>query len=207
MSKRKGLYERIFKRLFDFLLSLLAIIFLLPLLLFIYILVRIKHGKPAIFIQQRPGKNNKIFKMYKYRTMTNQKNSSGNFLPDEVRLTKFGKFLRSTSLDELPELLNILKGDMSFIGPRPLLVEYLDRYTEDQKRRHNVRPGMTGYAQVNGRNGLAWEERFDFDIKYINNISFLNDVRIAFKTVKIIFLRKGISSKTSDTMEEFKGID
>ena len=177
------MYAKYIKRLLDFILSFIAIIILSPIMLIIYILVRIKLGKPAIFKQQRPGKNEKIFTLYKFRTMTDEKDENGNLLPDEKRLTKFGKMLRSTSLDELPEMFNILKGDMSFVGPRPLLTKYLSYYTEEEKHRHDVRPGLTGLAQINGRNTTNWKERFEYDIKYTQDISFLNDIKILLKTI------------------------
>lgn len=199
------MYRYFFKRLLDFVLSLLAIIVLSPVLLITAILVRSKLGSPVIFRQERPGKNEKIFTLYKFRTMTDEKDEEGNLLSDEVRLTKFGKMLRSTSLDELPELFNILKGDMSIVGPRPLLVRYLPLYNEHQKHRHDVRPGFTGWAQCNGRNAISWEEKFDLDVYYVNHITFLLDVKIIFKTVKTVLCREGISSETSATMEEFRG--
>ncbi|MDU6064516.1 MAG: sugar transferase [Anaerococcus sp.] len=204
-SKKKTFYQRYIKRLLDIVLSLFAIIILSPLLLILYLLVRFKLGSPAIFTQERPGKDEKIFKLYKFRYMTNQKDSYGNLLPDEQRLTSFGKILRSTSLDELPELFNILKGDMSIVGPRPLLVDYLDLYNEKQKHRHDVRPGLTGLAQVNGRNTLSWEDRFDKDIKYIEIISFIVDLKIIFDTFKIVLRRDGINSESCVTMEDFYG--
>jgi undecaprenyl phosphate N,N'-diacetylbacillosamine 1-phosphate transferase len=169
------------------------------------ILVKVKLGSPIFFKQERPGKDEKIFKLYKFRTMTDKKDEKGNLLPDEERLTSFGKLLRSTSLDELPELFNILKGEMSFIGPRPLLVEYLSLYNDDQKHRHDVRPGLTGLAQVEGRNLLSWEERFKLDVDYVNNLSFIQDIKIIFKTIKVVFKREGVSSATSQTMEKFTG--
>ena len=175
------MYRKFIKRFLDFILSLMALIILSPILLIIYILVRIKLGKPAIFKQERPGKNEKIFTLYKFRTMTDEKDKDGNLLPDEKRLTKFGNVLRSTSLDELPELVNILKGDMSIVGPRPLLVEYLPLYNEEQKRRHNVRPGLTGLAQVSGRNNLSWEEKFKDDVYYVDHISLWEDIKIIFR--------------------------
>lgn len=177
------MYRKYVKRLLDIILSLFGIIITFPVFLIVGLLVIIFLGKPAIFRQKRPGKNEKIFTLYKFRTMSNKKDKDGNLLPDEERLTKFGKFLRKTSLDEIPEFFNILKGDMSFIGPRPLLVEYLDYYTEEERHRHDVLPGLTGLAQINGRNDLTWEERFEYDLKYINNITFVNDVKIVFKTV------------------------
>ena len=199
------LYEKCFKRLFDFVLSLIAIIILSPVMLITAILVRVKLGSPILFRQERPGKDEKIFAMYKFRTMTDEKDAEGNLLPDGVRLTKFGKLLRSTSLDELPELFNILKGDMSIIGPRPLLVEYLPRYNEEQKHRHDVRPGLSGLAQVNGRNAISWEEKFRYDVEYVRNITFLGDCRIIIQTVKNVIKRDGISAEGSATMEKFQG--
>lgn len=199
------MYRLFFKRFLDFILSLLAIIILSPVYLIVALLVRIKLGSPVIFTQERPGKNEKIFKIYKFRTMSDDRDYDGNLLPDEVRLTKFGKLLRSTSLDELPELFNILKGDMSIVGPRPLLVRYLPLYNEQQKHRHDVRPGFTGWAQCNGRNAISWEEKFDLDIYYVDHISFLLDIKIILKTVKTVLFREGISSETSVTMEEFRG--
>lgn len=199
------MYKYYFKRLFDFILSLLAIIVLSPVYIIVAVLVRTKLGSPVIFTQERPGKDEKIFKMYKFRSMTSETDEEGNLLPDEVRLTSFGKKLRSTSLDELPELFNILKGDMSIVGPRPLLVKYLPRYNEHQKHRHDVRPGFTGWAQCNGRNAINWEEKFDLDVYYVNHISFLLDVKIIIKTIKTVLYREGISSETSATMEEFLG--
>lgn len=204
-SKKHGLYEKYVKRLLDILLSFLAIIILSPVLLVTAVLVRIKLGTPVIFKQQRPGKNEDIFCLYKFRTMNDAKDECGRLLPDEIRLTSFGKKLRSTSLDELPELFNILKGDMSIVGPRPLLVKYLPLYNEKQKRRHKVRPGFTGLAQVNGRNSISWEEKFEWDVKYVDSISLLNDCKIILKTVKTVLFKEGITSETSVTMEEFKG--
>ena len=199
------MYKRFVKRCLDFLLSLAALIILSPVLLLVAILVRCKLGSPILFKQKRPGLHEKIFCMYKFRTMTDAKDADGNLLPDEVRLTKFGKLLRSTSLDELPELFNILKGDMAIVGPRPLLVQYLPRYNERQHHRHDVRPGFTGLAQVNGRNSISWQEKFEWDVKYVENVSFLMDLRIIAKTVKVVLNRDGISSETSVTMEEFRG--
>ena len=203
--KPKGFYERYVKRSQAFLLSLIAIIILSPILLITYLLVRVKFGKPAIFIQKRVGKDGKVFDLYKFRTMTDQRGEDGKLLPDEQRLTSFGKKLRSTSLDELPELFNILKGDMALVGPRPLLVKYLPLYNDEQARRHEVRPGLTGYAQVNGRNTITWEDRFKLDVEYVDNVTFLNDWKIIFKTIKTVFKREGISEKGSATMDEFKG--
>lgn len=199
------MYKLFFKRFFDFILSLIAIIMLSPVYLIVIVLVRIKLGSSVFFTQKRPGKDEKIFKMYKFRTMTNEVDENGNLLPDDKRLTKFGKLLRSTSLDELPELFNILKGDMSIVGPRPLLVRYLPLYNEYQKHRHDARPGFTGWAQCNGRNSISWEEKFDLDVYYVNHITFLLDVKIIFKTVKTVMCREGISSEASATMEEFRG--
>lgn len=199
------MYKRFVKRCLDFLLSLAALIILSPVLLLVAILVRCKLGSPILFKQKRPGLHEKIFCMYKFRTMTDAKDADGNLLSDEVRLTKFGKLLRSTSLDELPELFNILKGDMAIVGPRPLLVQYLPRYNERQRHRHDVRPGFTGLAQVNGRNSISWQEKFEWDVRYVENVSFLMDLRIIAKTVKVVLKRDGISSETSATMEEFRG--
>lgn len=199
------MYKRFVKRCLDFLLSLAALIILSPVLLLVAILVRCKLGSPILFKQERPGLHEKIFCMYKFRTMTDAKDADGNLLPDEVRLTKFGKLLRSTSLDELPELFNILKGDMAIVGPRPLLVQYLPRYNERQHHRHDVRPGFTGLAQVNGRNSISWQEKFEWDVRYVEKVSFLMDLRIIAKTVKVVLKRDGISSETSATMEEFRG--
>ena len=199
------MYKTCIKRLLDILLSLTGIILLCWLYLILFILVRVKLGSPVFFKQQRPGKNEKIFTLYKFRTMTDARDENGNLLPDEVRLTAFGKMLRSTSLDELPELFNILKGDMSLIGPRPLLVKYLPLYNEEQKHRHDVRPGLTGLAQVNGRNAISWEKKFESDVEYVRNLSFLLDCRILLQTVKAVVQREGISSATDATMEAFKG--
>lgn len=205
MKRRKTFYELIIKRPMDFILSLLAIIILSPVIIIVAILVRIKLGGPVLFTQNRPGKNEKIFKLYKFRTMTSEKDKDGNLLPDEVRLTKFGKFLRSTSLDELPGLFNILKGHMSIVGPRPLLVQYLPLYNEEQKKRHLVRPGLTGLAQVNGRNAISWDEKFKFDVKYVEKITFIGDIKIIILTAFKVIRRKDINSNTSATMEFFEG--
>ena len=202
---KKGFYEKYVKRPQDFLCALAAIIVLSPIMLITAVLVRTKLGSPIIFKQERPGLNGKIFTLYKFRTMTDKKDSEGNLLPDEIRLTNFGKKLRSTSLDELPELFNILNGDMSVVGPRPLLVRYLPRYNTHQARRHEVRPGFTGYAQVNGRNSITWEDKFDKDVYYVDHVTFLGDWKIVFQTVKTVLKREGISSDTSATMEEFMG--
>jgi undecaprenyl phosphate N,N'-diacetylbacillosamine 1-phosphate transferase len=205
MNKKIGFYEKYLKRAQDFVLSLLALIFLSPLLIIIAILVRFKLGSPVLFVQRRPGLNEKPFNLYKFRTMTSQKDKDGNLLDDSIRLTKFGKLLRSTSLDELPELMNIIRGDMSLVGPRPLLVEYLSLYNEVQKRRHEVRPGLSGLAQVNGRNAISWDDKFKLDIKYVDNITFMGDWTIIFLTLKKVFIKEGISSVSSETMEPFKG--
>ena len=187
------MYAKYIKRMLDFILSLIALIVLSPLMLIIGLLVRIKLGKPIIFKQKRPGKNEKIFTLSKFRTMTDEKDQNGNLLPDAERLTKFGKTLRSTSLDELPELWNILKGEMAIVGPRPLLVEYLPLYNEKQKHRHDVRPGLTGLAQISGRNTIDWEEKFEEDIEYIQNVNFVTDCKIVFKTVSKVLKKEGIS--------------
>lgn len=199
------MYKKFLKRWTDFILSLIALVVLSPVFLIVSILVRKRLGKPIIFKQKRPGKNEKIFEMYKFRTMTDKKDAKGNLLPDEKRLTAFGKKLRSTSLDELPELINILKGDMSIVGPRPLLVKYLPLYNKRQKRRHEVRPGFTGLAQVNGRNSISWEEKFEWDVKYVEHITFMGDLKIILKTVLTVLRHEGINSETSVTMEEFLG--
>lgn len=199
------MYRKYFKRPMDFILSLLAIIFLSPVILIVALFVRKKLGSPVIFKQRRPGLNEKVFTMYKFRTMTDKKDDDGELLPDSVRLTSFGKKLRASSLDELPELFNILKGDMSIIGPRPLLVEYLPLYNEHQKRRHEVRPGLSGLAQIGGRNAIAWEDKFDLDVKYVDNISFLGDWNIIITTLKKVLLREGINQDGEATMEDFKG--
>ena len=201
------MYAKYIKRILDFILSLIALIVLSPVLLVVAILVRIKLGSPIIFKQQRPGKDEKIFTLYKFRTMTDEKDSNGELLPDEMRLTSFGIFLRRTSCDELLEIFNILKGDMSFIGPRPLLVKYLERYNEEQHHRHDVRPGLTGYAQVHGRNAIGWDEKFALDLEYVKNITFFGDIKIFLDTVKVVLKRDGINSATAATMEEFMGTD
>lgn len=199
------MYQNYIKRLLDVILSTVGIVTLSPVMLMTAFLVRIKLGNPIIFRQERPGKDEKIFEMYKFRSMTDAQDQNGKLLPDELRLTSFGKKLRSTSLDELPELFNILKGDMSIVGPRPLLIKYLPLYSEEQRHRHDVRPGLTGLAQVKGRNSLDWEEKFQWDIKYVNNISLLIDIMILFETIKIVFKREGIHSDKNITMEEFSG--
>ena len=205
MEHKKSIYEKYIKRILDFTLSLIALICLSPILLIVAILVRIKLGSPVIFKQKRPGKDEKIFTLYKFRTMTDEKDENGKLLPDSQRLTKFGKFLRSTSLDELPELINIIKGDMAIVGPRPLLVKYLPLYNEKQKHRHDVRPGLTGYAQANGRNAISWEEKFEDDLKYIESITLVNDIKIILKTIKKVIKRNDISQENNATIEEFKG--
>ena len=205
------MYAKIFKRHLDFILSLFALIVLSPILLILMVIGAIAMKGNPFFTQLRPGKiskitgQEKIFKLVKFRTMSNAKDKEGNLLPDDVRLNKYGKFLRSTSLDELPELLNILKGDMSIVGPRPLLVKYIPRYTPQQRRRHTVRPGLTGLAQISGRNAISWEEKFSLDVKYVDKITFIGDVKIIFGTVKVVFCRDGINSDASATMEEFMG--
>ena len=199
------MYARCFKRIIDFSLSLIALIVLSPLLVILIILgTFFMRGNP-FFTQERPGKNEKIFKLIKFRTMDNRRDKGGNLLPDEVRLNKYGRFLRASSFDELPELANIVKGDMSLIGPRPLLVEYLPKYNELQHHRHDVRPGLTGYAQAHGRNTVSWEDKFAMDVWYTKHISFKEDIKIIFATVNIVLKHEGISSTSSATMEKFKG--
>lgn len=202
---KKGIYRRFLKRPMDFILSLMAIIVLSPVLIIVAILVRFKLGSPVLFKQKRPGLNEQIFTMYKFRTMTDEKDENGELLPNHIRLTKFGRILRATSLDELPELFNILKGDMSVIGPRPLLIEYLSLYNEKQKHRHDVRPGLSGLAQVNGRNAISWEDKFDYDVKYVEDISFLLDVKLIVQTFLKVFKREGVNKSENVTMEKFKG--
>ena len=199
------MYAKYIKRPMDFVLSLAALIVLSPVLLVLTVLGAIKMKGNPFFTQLRPGKDEKIFKLIKFRSMTCEKDENGNLLPDEQRLTRYGKLLRSTSLDELPELINILKGDMSIVGPRPLLVKYLPLYNEEQRHRHDVRPGLTGYAQVHGRNAITWEEKFRMDVNYVRSITFRGDMRIILDTVKAVLKRDGISSSTSDTMEAFTG--
>lgn len=206
MEPLKGdIYRRFFKRPMDFILSLISIIILSPVFLIVAGLVKLKLGGPVIFKQERPGLNGKIFTMYKFRTMTDEKDESGKLLPNEMRHTKFGKFLRTTSLDELPELVNVLKGDMSLVGPRPLLVDYLPLYNEEQARRHHVRPGITGYAQVNGRNAITWAEKFEKDLYYVENMNFILDIKILFQTVIKVFKKENINQNNHTTMERFKG--
>lgn len=199
------MYRHFLKRVLDIVISFCALAVLWPLLLVVAVLVRIKLSSPVLFSQERPGKDEKIFRMYKFRTMTDERDENGALLPDEVRLTSFGKFLRSTSLDELPELWAIFTGKMSFVGPRPLLVQYLPLYNEEQHRRHAVRPGLTGWAQVNGRNLVSWQERFRLDVEYVDKMSLWMDIKIIFLTVKTVLVREGISSETSATMEFFRG--
>ncbi len=197
------MYRKFIKRLFDLLLSLTGIIVLLPVLLVLWILVRVKLGSPALFTQERPGKNEKVFKLYKFRSMTDERDKNGELLPDEIRLTRFGRLLRATSLDELPELFNILKGDMSLIGPRPLLVRYLPYYTKEERHRHDVRPGLTGLAQVNGRNALGWEDRFTYDLEYVNHLTFGMDIKIIAMTVGKVLKRSGTLSGADQTVADF----
>lgn len=205
--KAYGPYERFVKRPQDFLCAFLATVALSPVMLVTAALVAIKLGRPVLFRQERPGRYGRLFKIYKFRTMTDARDETGKLLPDAVRLTAFGKKLRSTSLDELPELFNILKGDMSVVGPRPLMPRYLPRYNAHQARRHEVRPGFTGLAQVHGRNSISWEEKFDWDVTYVDHVTFLGDWKIILDTVKTVLKREGISSASSVTMEEFMGND
>ena len=199
------MYKNCLKRVLDFILSLSALIVLAPFLLIFVVIGAIKMKGNPFFTQERPGKDEKIFKLIKFRSMTEEKDKDGNYLPDEVRLTKYGKWLRSTSIDELPELINIVKGDMAIVGPRPLLVKYLPLYNDFQKRRHEVRPGLTGLAMANGRNSLTWDQKFKYDIEYVDNISFLLDVKIILKTIKGVLKKEGVTSPNSATVEEFKG--
>ena len=205
LTAGRGIYARFIKRPMDFACALLALAVLSPILLILILIGAVAMRGNPFFTQPRPGKNEKIFKLYKFRTMSNAKDRQGNLLPDEVRLNAYGRFLRSTSLDELPELINFLIGNMSVVGPRPLLVRYLPLYNEHQARRHEVRPGLTGLAQVHGRNTVTWEEKFDMDVQYVDHITFCGDWKIIFATVRSVFKREGISSETSATMEEFKG--
>mgnify|MGYP000168026800 FL=1 len=195
------------KRLFDFLVALFALLILLPVIMVVAVLIRLKLGSPILFTQERPGLNGNVFEMMKFRSMLDAKDKQGNLLPDDERMTPFGAFLRSTSLDELPGLFNVLKGDMSLVGPRPLLVQYLPLYNAEQARRHNVRPGITGWAQVNGRNAISWEQKFKLDVWYVDNQSFLLDIKILLLTVKKVFVREGISADGEATMSLFKGSD
>ena len=200
------MYKHFFKRLIDFILSLIALIVLSPILLIVALLVRTKLGSPVIFKQERPGLNEKIFTLYKFRTMTDAKDEQGNLLPDEIRLTKFGKLLRSTSLDELPELFNILKGDMAIVGPRPLMTRYLPYYTEEERARHSLRPGMTGYVQVKGRNSLTWDEKFKYDLYYVNHVTFLVDIKVILDTIKIVIKHEGISLGDLGNLDDYRDI-
>ena len=205
--KPYGPYERFVKRPQDFLCALLAVIVLSPVLLVLAVLVRLKLGSPVLFTQERPGRNGRIFKLYKFRSMTNATDEDGNLLPDEQRLPRFGQLLRATSLDELPELFSILRGDMAVVGPRPLLVQYMSRYNERQARRHEVRPGFTGLAQVHGRNAITWEEKFEWDVRYVDRITFLGDWKIIFQTVKSVLRHEGINAEGEATMSEFMGTE
>jgi len=205
MKGSDGVYSKFIKRPMDLVLSLIAIILFSPLLLIVALLVKAKLGGPVLFKQKRPGLNERIFNMYKFRTMTDERDQNGVLLPDEERLSRFGKILRSTSLDELPGLVNIIKGDMSIIGPRPLLTEYLPLYTKQQKKRHNVRPGLTGLAQVNGRNAISWEEKFQLDVMYVTKVSFIGDLKILLLTIKKIFIREGINFKNGTSNNRFQG--
>lgn len=200
------MYKHFFKRLIDFTLSLIGFIVISPIFIIVWVGLTIANkGAGALFFQERPGKDEKIFKVIKFKTMTDERDASGKLLPDAERLTKVGRFVRSTSLDEIPQLINVIKGDMSLIGPRPLLVQYLPLYNEYQKRRHEVRPGITGWAQVNGRNAISWDQKFEYDIWYVDNISFSLDIKVLFRTIQKVFKREGINSDTSSTMEPFKG--
>ncbi len=204
-KKRGVIYPLVIKRIIDVVLSLLVLVCFSWLYLILAVLVRVKLGSPVLFKQPRPGKDEMVFNLYKFRTMTDKKDENGNLLPDEVRLTPFGKKLRATSLDELPEFINILKGDMSFVGPRPLLVKYLPLYNDEQRRRHDVRPGLTGWAQVNGRNLISWEDKFEKDVYYVDNLSFLLDLKIVFMTIAVVFKHNDINSASDATMEAFTG--
>lgn len=199
------IYKKYFKRVFDIIFSLFSIIFFSPLLIILFILVKLKLGSPVIFRQKRLGYNSEVFTIFKFRTMTDKVDQAGSLLEDSKRLTNFGRILRSSSLDELPELFNILKGEMSFVGPRPLLEEYLTLYSEEQLRRHEVRPGLTGLAQINGRNNISWQEKFTLDVEYVDNISFFKDVKIIFETIFKVISREGINSDNLETSERFKG--
>ncbi len=200
------MYKHFFKRLIDFTLSLIGFIVISPIFIIVWVWLTIANkGAGALFFQERPGKDEKIFKVIKFKTMTDERDASGKLLPDAERLTKAGRFVRSTSVDEIPQLINVIKGDMSLIGPRPLLVQYLPLYNEYQKRRHEVRPGITGWAQVNGRNAISWDKKFEYDIWYVDNISFCLDIKVFIRTIQKVFKREGINSDTSSTMEPFKG--
>lgn len=204
-SKQNGIYNRFIKRSFDIVLSLVALTVLSPIYIIVALLVKTNLGSPVVFKHRRPGLNEEIFSMYKFRTMTNEKDEDDNLLPNHLRHTKFGKILRSSSLDELPELINVLKGEMSLVGPRPLLIDYLDLYNDEQKKRHNVRPGLTGYAQVNGRNTISWEEKFEYDLFYVNNVSLALDVKILFMTIAKIIKSSDINADEKTTMKRFEG--
>lgn len=205
MQKHKaGFYEKYSKRILDFLLSLIAIVILSPIILITALLVRIKLGSPVIFCQKRPGKDEKIFSMYKFRSMTDEKDENGNLLPDDVRLTQFGKKLRATSLDELPELFNILKGDMSIVGPRPLMARYLEYYNDEERLRHKVRPGLTGYAQVHGRNNVSWDERMKQDVYYTKNISIQMDIKVIIDTIWLVLKREGTDNNNMENFDDFR---
>ena len=201
------MYDRVVKRCLDLILSGMALVVLSPVYLVLAVLVRVKLGSPVLFSQERPGRHGRIFRMYKFRSMTDKRDAEGNLLPDEYRMTRFGTVLRATSLDELPELWNIFKGDMSIVGPRPLLVRYLPRYNERQRRRHEVRPGLTGWAQVNGRNAISWEQKFEYDVEYVEKESFWLDIKILVMTVGKVLHRSGISQEGNATMEEFMGTE
>ena len=199
------MYRHFFKRFFDFFFALIGLIVLSPIFFILWVWLTIANkGAGAFFLQERPGKDEKIFKVIKFKTMNDRRDAKGNLLPDSERLTRIGRFVRSLSLDELPQLINVLKGDMSLIGPRPLLIQYLPLYDEMQRRRHEVRPGMTGWAQVNGRNAISWQQKFEYDVWYVDNLSFSLDVKIISKTIEKVFKREGINSETAVTMEEFK---
>ena len=205
IHKPYGIYEKYVKRILDIFCCITALVLIGWIMIILAVIVRVKHGSPVLFTQDRPGLNGKVFKLYKFRSMTNEKDENGELLPNEKRLTSFGRKLRSTSLDELPEIFNILKGDMSIVGPRPLLVKYLPRYNEEQKHRHDVRPGLTGHAQVNGRNAITWEEKFKLDVDYVNRITFRRDVSIIIKTFMNVIRREGINAAADMTMSEFMG--
>lgn len=205
MAKQNSFYSKYGKRIVDLIISIPAIILISPVIMVVAFLVKIKLGSPVIFSQLRPGKDGKIFRLYKFRTMTDKRDESGELLEDKYRLTSFGKKLRASSLDELPELINIIKGDMSLVGPRPLLVEYLNLYTKEESRRHDVRPGLTGLAQISGRNAISWDDKFNLDVEYVDNVSLIRDWKIIFLTLKKVFVKEGISSDTSVTMEPFRG--
>ena len=205
MTRSLRIYNLFFKRCIDCVLSLCVLVIVTPILLFVIMWMWLVGYKSIFFFQQRPGKDSKLFKVVKFKTMTDERDAEGNLLPDEKRLTKIGRFIRSTSIDELPQLINVLKGDMSLIGPRPLLPQYLPLYSEKQARRHEVRPGITGWAQVNGRNAISWQKKFEYDVWYVDHISLSLDIKILFLTIKKVFVREGITSKTSSTMELFTG--